>query len=470
MAFVKSISVYEHVRHTVNYISNAYKTSVEKNMSGTAIIVDGISYDNITAEILMSAKREVVVSTAALIDYAVDEAKTQNKHYVSAQNCSAHTAAADFAEVQKFRRGKSYRYTKGKREVKAHHIIQSFKPGETTADKAHKIGQEAAFKHFGANAQILIATHVDRDHIHNHILVNSVDLKGNKITMGKIPLKDLRSTSDEVCRKHGLSVIIPKDKDRNKSKSMHYGKWLKEKGYAASDRHRYKPWQEKVMLDIDKAIVASKSYDDFLRSLGGSGYDIKDTDRKYLSIRKKGYKNFIRTYKLGDDYTTTRIKERIADPDKYSIFAQQEQNKQSSMPFLEFAAKKKTRYAASGAVLCLQYLSVLEVLFRLIVNNSFKQAKRFDVSNPYGVFNDHHFTRYLHQMLFLEDNRIKTRGDYDRFRDRCVNSPTDKQDSLRTLSEIDQTLEGVDVVRMGGLQVFEGSKNVSLEALNRDIQ
>jgi len=186
------------------------------------------------------------------------------------------------------------------------HTVQSFLPNETTPEQAHKIGIELMRKHYGPHVQVVIATHIDKAHIHNHFVINSVSLSCEKFHSNKDTLNKMRNNSDILCRQNGLSVIVPKSKNQNYS----YKEW--------QERKNNNSWKEDLRLDLDKAILQSNSFDKFKNILKQQGYEFKEP-RKYLTIRKKGYERYIRTKTLGDDYIEERIKERIANENKLNI-------------------------------------------------------------------------------------------------------------------------------------------------------
>ena len=480
MPYVKSISVYDAPARTVDYITQEGKLNeINKDASNAGIFFDGVSHENLTAKIIQSAKNsgsKMEIGNQPLFDYVINEAKTEDKDsskkYVSTQNCAIPTAPVDFENIQRLRTGRAANYTKGKRDIKAHHLVQSFKIREGTPESVHQVGLETAYKFFGTDAQIVVATHTDQGHLHNHILVNSVDLNGNKITMGKVPLRNLRTLSDTISHEYGFSIIMPRDNFADMPKGMHYKTWLKnnpDKNAQPATRQRNRTWFDKVRLDIDRAIVASNDFDDFLTQLHKNGYKTKggNTDgRMYLAIAQQSSSKYTRTKTLGANYTEEMIRERIADPDKHSIFIKEESSRQGKLSkFTDFASKRKSMYMASGAVLRLQYLSTLEILFRLIVNNVFKESKKFDLSSPYGLFNDYHFAKHLIQLLFLERNNIQTKEDYSKLKNMYSHMPVNKEDILAMFDDINETIEGFDIAK--GLANQKNAK-IAPKAINAE--
>ena len=197
-----------------------------------------------------------------------------------------------------------------KAKVLARHLIQAFAPGETTPEEAHKIGIELCEKVLQGKYEYVIATHVDKEHIHNHILFNNVSFDtGKAYQSNKKSYHQIRNYSDDLCRKYRLSVI---DEDYMKFKNKY-----KTNGKSYKEYMEFKKgtsWKYRLQISIDHAIQKSNSYDNFLKTMEEYGYEIKLG--KYLSFRHKeqGEKGrFIRTKEntLGKDYTNEKIKERI---------------------------------------------------------------------------------------------------------------------------------------------------------------
>ena len=159
------------------------------------------------------------------IIYTADSEKTDTVRFVTTLNCrSAETA---FAAMQKTK--KKYKKTGG---VLGYHFIQSFAPGEVTPEQAHEIGCEFARRLFGNDYEVVIGTHLDKAHPHNHIVVNSVScIDGQKYhSSPESYYNDVRGTSDALCRENDLSVITPQGKGK------HYAEWKAEQSGKPTDR------------------------------------------------------------------------------------------------------------------------------------------------------------------------------------------------------------------------------------------
>lgn len=180
----------------------------------------------------------------------------------------------------------------------AHHLMQSFEPGETTPEQAHEIGRQLADEVTKGQYEYILTTHIDKGHIHNYILfcaVNFVD--HHKYNSNKRTYYNIRNTSDRLCKENGLSVVAP-------------GKGSKGKSYA--EYHAEKTgtsWKGKLRITVDTLIPQASDFADFLRRLQAAGYELKTG--KYISCRALGQERFARLKTLGADYTEEAITERI---------------------------------------------------------------------------------------------------------------------------------------------------------------
>ncbi len=223
------------------------------------------------------------------VDYITDKDKTDGEIYVSTYGCTRETVEDDFDYT---RRKASYHGA-----ILAQHIIQSFAEGEVTPEQAHKIGIELAGRFTDHKHEYIIATHIDKGHIHNHIIFNHVDFKYHTRFRGNIrAVKDLRRMSDEICDAHGLSVI----KDPKGPGRSFYEWQMAKKGIS---------YKKRLKNNIDTVIPLVDSYDGFLAKMKDLGYEIKQG--KYDSFRMHEQERFTRSKTLGEDYTKEAIERRI---------------------------------------------------------------------------------------------------------------------------------------------------------------
>ncbi|VYT78766.1 relaxase/mobilization nuclease domain-containing protein [Peptoniphilus gorbachii] len=238
----------------------------------------------------------------AALDYIMDSNKTDERILISSLNCNPITAHLEFEQTKI--------ECNSKAKVLARHLIQAFAPGETTPEEAHKIGIELCEKVLQGKYEYVITTHVDKGHIHNHILFNNVSFEtGKAYQSNKKTYHQIRNHSDDLCRKYQL-LVIDEDYVKFKEKYKTNGKSYKE----YIEFNKGKSWKHKLQISIDHAINKANSYENFLKLMEEYGYEIKLG--KYLSFRhkKQGEKGrFIRAREttLGKDYTKEKIKERI---------------------------------------------------------------------------------------------------------------------------------------------------------------
>lgn len=184
--------------------------------------------------------------------------------------------------------------------ILAFHGYQSFAPGEATPETAHAIGVKMAQELWGNRFEVVVSTHLDKNHLHNHFVLNSVSFKdGKRYYDNKTTYSLMRQTSDRLCREYSLSVI----ENPQRGKSRHYAEWKAEQ--------ESKPtWRGLIREDVDKAIDESMTFTQFIANLRRQGYEVK-TGVKYMAVRPNGKERFVRLKTLGDDYTEETIKERI---------------------------------------------------------------------------------------------------------------------------------------------------------------
>jgi hypothetical protein len=187
----------------------------------------------------------------------------------------------------------------GKGSVKAIHYIQSFSPDDNiTPELAHKIAKAFVRKAFGDDAQAVIATHVDKRHIHSHIILNSYSISGQKFYANKESLQRVRYYSDGVCRAFGIE---PSPNITGKGRSMKHNEW--------EHKQNGTSWKQQIRDEIDRLIPTVTSLDELLQTLEERGYEVKRG--KYISIRAPEQERFVRTKTLGEEYTEDSLIIRI---------------------------------------------------------------------------------------------------------------------------------------------------------------
>lgn len=327
----------------------------------------------------------------AAIGYALNREKTEATCFETAINCDRETVYADMMATKE-------RWDKVKRKRKGYHIIQSFAPGEVTPKLAHTVGVELAQRLLGERYEVIVTTHLDKAHLHNHIVFNSVSFMDG--VMYRDAMKDyyqgIRGTSDAICQEQGLSVIEPS------SKGQRYSEWdAQQKGRPTI--------REEIRREVDLILQKSYTYKTFLRELERRGYVVKASPKvKHTAIRPPGSSKFIRLDSLGTGYTEADLKARLE-----GIRSGEVQPTAPRHPPLCPYLPPGRRYRVRGGLprhkprkltgfqaLCFKYLYLLQE-----IKGGRPRTKRTAFVMRQEVIK---FDRYQRQFLYLHQNRIET--------------------------------------------------------------
>ena len=263
MAYDKIIPIKGRLDHCVNYVLNPEKTDLGRVL-----------------EYIGNADKTITPDGRAVLETAI--------------NCQLETAYREMMDTKK-------RWSK-RGGVLGYHLVHSYAPGEVAPEQAHAIGVEFAQQLLQGKYEVVVSTHLDHDHIHNHILFNSVScLDGKKYRDNfKAYYGDIRGTSNAVSRKHGLSVITPEGSGK------HYAEW-------DAQRKGKQTIRGLIKQDIDAVIEQSFTYASFLSGLRKLGYEIKSgSNIKHTAVKPPGGGQFVRLNGLGEGYTEDDIKRRLS--------------------------------------------------------------------------------------------------------------------------------------------------------------
>ena len=352
-----------------------------------------------------------------VMEYAANDMKTEERRYVTVLNVrSEEEAAKQFAETKDYWTRVSGKTKTGGRIC--FHGYQSFAAGEVTAEQAHQIGVELAQRLWGDRFEVLIATHCNTGHYHNHLILNSVSWRdGLKFDNRRSDYLAMRDMSDRLCLKYGLSLAEPENSSRGKN----HAEYLAEKNGKPTVRGL-------IRQDIDEAIKASVTTEEFFAWLRKKGYEVKlrsdsGTILKYPSLRPPDAKGFFRFHKLGEGYALEDILEKVAN------------NYRRQLPFPEKEQEELKRYRERTApkeklkglhALYIRYCYELHILVKFPAS-----VKRV------SFFMREDLTRMEkldEQTRFLAENKLETKEDLEDFRGRTtreIEDLTQKRSELR---------------------------------------
>ena len=235
----------------------------------------------------------IKVTDKKALDYIMNPDKTEEKLLISSFACSPESADLEFA----FTREEGKKNVMDKGNNLAFHLIQSFKPGEIDAETAHKLGKEFADEVLKGKYEYVISTHVDQNHIHNHIIFNATSfVDHHKYVSNKRSYHKICRISNRICQENGLVTSMPTgEKGKSYKENMEY--------------HRGSSWKAKLKVAVDKAIWSSINYDEFLQKMKLAGYEIRQG--KNLAFRAPEQKNFTNLKSLGSYYTEENVLLRL---------------------------------------------------------------------------------------------------------------------------------------------------------------
>lgn len=271
MATTKIWKVRKRLDHVINYATNEEKT---KN-------------------IYSKYEMDEFDSIRQVMTYATNPDKTEEQFYTTGINCEIEDVVKQMQFVKIF-----YGKENG---ILAFHAYQSFNEGEVTPEIAHEIGVKLANEMWGDRFQVVVSTHLNTKHLHNHFVINSVSFKdGKKYYSNLSNTALLRKTSDEICEEYGLSIL----KEKTCKSGINFENFYK-KSMRDSDYYKF------AKEDIDYAIEHSWTYKEFLKRLKEMGYEVYFRANK-ISVRMYPHKRNIRIERaFGEDYSIENIQNKI---------------------------------------------------------------------------------------------------------------------------------------------------------------
>ena len=369
-------------------------TSLWKVVKRMDHVIDYAKCKDKTKNIEFKNNYEIIVDDLRnVIDYARNSNKTEKEYFVTGINCEPNSAYEEMQDTKKY-------YNK-EDKILAFHAYQSFKEGEVSPEHAHKIGVQLANEMWGDRFQVIVTTHLNTNHIHNHFVLNSVSyVDGKKYYSNRANTGRLRHISDEICNEYGLSVL--EEKTCNKSK-INFGNYYKKSLYNDN-------YTNNAKRDLDLAIRQAYSYDDFLYLMKRLDYEVTIRANK-ISIRKEQYKRNIRIERrYGEFYSIENIKKRILEEQAVRVpFIENVYNyRKVNYPF----AKRHKRARAKGFIaLYYHYCYLLKVFPNNVPQQKLPASIRADVSRMEELSNE---------AKFLYMNNIKTLDNLLNYRDETI--------------------------------------------------
>ena len=377
MAVTAIWAVKSRVDKALNYVMNPEKTKEKPELSRDAI--------------------EARKAVGDVIDYAVNPEKTEQMMYVTGINCNPDTALEEFMNT-KWHWGK----TGGRL---AYHGYQSFLEGEgeISAETAHEIGVKLAQEVWGDRFEVVVATHLNTGHYHNHFLINSVSfMDGYKYVRFNSDYDQMRAVSDKLCKEYKLNVI----ENPTNSKGKSYDEWIAERQGKTTVRGS-------IREDIDYAIRLSRSEKEFARTMKELGYEFKffKKDGSYLEhpgIKPPGSKGYFRFRSLGPNYEFDSIRRRIIENTTVPGTPLLVEDNKKSSPNIPLV---------TGTGLPAMYRRYCIRLYAFISKP--KRSKREYI--PMALREDiAKLDRYIAQMDFLYQHKIEDRTTLDSKKDELV--------------------------------------------------
>lgn len=318
-----------------------------------------------------------------VLEYVQADYKTEKRLFVTGINCNSEDAYNQMLITKK-----NYNKTGG---ILGYHIIQSFKEGEVTPELAHKIGIEMCEELFGERFEVVVSTHLNTNHYHNHIVLNSVSFKdGKKYYDNNETYSLIRRTSDNLCREYGLSVLKEKV---CKGSNINYDNFYKK----YSSRNNY---QNTAKRDLDLAIAQAFSFDDFKNLMKKLDYEIIFRSGK-ISIKGKNNKRNIRIERaFGENYSIDNIKKRILEETQIRVPFIEAYKLKKTSNYIKGRFKKSKRKSTGIVALYYHYCFLLKV---------FPDSKNIKRRLPTSMRAEvNKLENYSNQARFLSKNKIET--------------------------------------------------------------
>ncbi len=401
------------------------------------------------------------------IIYIQNKNKTQNLKLCDGINvCVSSNIAYEMFKINHEMFSKNNYKNTDKKEIVAHHFTQNFAISDNKKidyQKALEITKETALKHFGADYQILFATHIDKEFIHTHMIVSSYSLKGDKyLSQGKT-LSKFRKASDEICKKYELHTLdFSKHRGR---KGMPYNRWY--------EKQQNYNWKDRIKLDIDRAILNSSNVDELFRNLDNMNYVCKFFTEKsgdvYLGIRDKKFKKpfSVNTKTLGEGYDLNSIKAKLENKDLVNKQLLEE-------PEVTKITYTKVMYVKKKYIPN-KYKSTMYKILDLILNSNTIKPVKYIRKYPYSEQNNYYIQTLAKQLNYINDKEIDSYEDLAKCKEDLSNNFEEVNIKLKRELSNKNKLENV-LLKFENMSLSDKEKykhtlqNLDIEQLKRNIE
>lgn len=386
-----------------------------------------------------------------VVVYAADDLKTERRAYVTCLNCTEDRASADFIHTKDY-------WDKGGDRV-CYHGYQSFRTGEVNAETAHAIGVELAKRLWGERFEVVVATHCNTDNYHNHFVINSVSFRdGKHFYNSHEDYRRMREESDRLCREYGLSVI-----EQPKQGGKNYGLY-------AAEQNGKPTHSQMIRSDIDRAIAASLTKQEFFQTMREMGYTItahgtSGTPLKHPKLTPPDAGKNYRFDTLGEDYTLERIWERVYENTRRTpAFAEPQ-------PFQGILIQKRTYKMTRKPAHKLTGLRALYFKYCVLLGTIKNHPER--IKRPSYLLREDvlKLDRYIAIAKLLIDKKIETAADLQAYREglqESIAKLTAERQDLRNALKRAERAEDEPAKRDCATQIKQAS--TSLRKVRKEVK
>lgn len=382
------------------------------------------------------------------IKYITNSDKTDKNILISTYMCNEKTAHNQFLNTRKLNNING--------TVLARHLIQSFLPNEITPEKAHEIGKSLCKEILKDQYEYVLSTHIDKNHIHNHIIFNNVNfVTGKCYQSNKKTYHKIRYISDKLCKENNLSVV---DEFYEK-----YKKKFKTKGKSYYEYSHYKKgtsWKSKLQFSIDKAIDKSNTWEDFLKIMERYGYEIKFG--KYIAFKHKDKERFTRSKTIGEDYTEENLRKRIKESKVKELIDTSNERIKSSKSYTYWARKENLKILSNTLLeMRNQDINSLYSLENTIKENI---KKLQDIQNKIKIYEDkfNYLYKVMEYINTVNTHRKNNKINENKYKN-ALKFLKHYYSKMPTTKEIFKEVEDLDQKKNTLLKEYSQIKNSNLE-------